>query len=314
MVFKFTIDKVLDKYVPPSFVPSLPQPFKRLFGGTKQTPKSDYWIWLDILIGSFCGIALIEGTFKSPNIFSDNHNAPLIIASYSATAILCFNAISVPLAQPRNIFFGHFFSSLIGVCISKLFSLSTHGQNNYWAAGALSVGISSVLMSILNCVHPPAGASALLPCVDEGIRKMSWWYLPTHLVSSVLIICVSLITNNVLREYPAYWWTSSSKPKQTSAVANTDQTDKQIKIKDSESVSSEKKKDYSFADIFLEVKRLNDEGKRETFRIVNFQNSLEISHRNILIPEGCQLTVQDLKVLELIYYRAFHDNSLDAVL
>ncbi|KAI5970723.1 hypothetical protein CANMA_000142 [Candida margitis] len=146
------------------------------------------------------------GIFIHHNVFTDHHHAPMILASYGATAILCFNASQVPLAQPRNIFFGHFISSVIGMSIQKLFSLSHGGRSNYWASGALSVAISSVVMAITNTIHPPAGASALLPSIDEQVRQMSWWFLPVQLVSSVLIITVALITGNIVRTYPVYWW------------------------------------------------------------------------------------------------------------
>ncbi|ODQ81443.1 hypothetical protein BABINDRAFT_159735 [Babjeviella inositovora NRRL Y-12698] len=224
MVFRFTIDKVVNQYIPDSVIPSFPPVIARFLGSHKPKPRSDLLVWLDILIGSFCGIALLEAVFMpghSP-IFTAEHHAPMIIASYGATAILSFNSIGAPLAQPRNILMGHFTASLIGTCISKLFGLSEAGRNNYWASGALSVGISSVAMSILNCVHPPAGASALLPSIDVGIREMSWWYLPVHLISSCLVICVALIVNNVLRAYPAYWWTPMKKEMGSNAVVEKD--------------------------------------------------------------------------------------------
>lgn len=205
MVYKFNIDTYTRKVLPRVNFDRFPLVIRFILGKHEVTPKSDYWIWLEVLISTFCGLALLEGVFKSHTVFL-GHHAPMIIASYGATAILCFNASQVPLAQPRNIFFGHFISSLIGVCISKLFGLSEGGRENYWASGALSVAVASVLMSLLNCVHPPAGASALLPSVDSQIRSMSWWYLPAQIISSILIICVSLITGNVFRRYPVYWF------------------------------------------------------------------------------------------------------------
>lgn len=207
MVFKFTIDNVLNKYIPRNRLSKLPRPIARLLGAHKDKPAADYFIWLEILIGTFAGVALLEGVFKSPNIFRDRHHAPMILASYGASAILCFNASQVPLAQPRNVLVGHFIASVIGLCIQKLFSLSKTGQDHYWASGALSVAVSSVAMSIGNCIHPPAGASALLPSIDEQVREMSWWFLPVQLVSSVLILSVACITGNVIRRYPVYWWT-----------------------------------------------------------------------------------------------------------
>lgn len=213
MVFKFDLDRYTRKQVPGPIAKKFHPLIARWFGN--HVPKRsleqipDYLLWLDIFIGSFCAMIVIESVFVNDNspIFA-KHHAPIIIASYGASAILVFNATPAPLSQPRNVFFGHFLSSLIGVCIQKLFSLSQGGVDHYWVGGALSVGISSVLMSIFNCVHPPAGASALLPLVDDQIREMSWWYLPVQVISSSLIITVGLITNNVLRRYPTHWWVS----------------------------------------------------------------------------------------------------------
>lgn len=205
MVFKFTIDHVLSKYMPNNQTHKLPRYIRRFLGNHNPKPRADYWIWLEIFIATFSGIALLEGVFKSHTVFSD-YNAPIIIASYGAAAILCYNASASPLAQPRNVFFGQFISSVIGVGVSKLFGLSKQGEDHYWASGALSVAISSVLMSICNCVHPPAGASALLPSMDSQIRSMGWWYLPAQIVSSLLMIAVALITGNIIREYPMFWW------------------------------------------------------------------------------------------------------------
>lgn len=205
MVFRFTIDSVLNQYLWPNQCYRF-GPFKRFFGVHSPKPVDDYWVWLEILVATFCGIALLEGVFKSHTVFSDHH-VPIIFASYGATAILCFNASLSPLAQPRNVLVGHFIGSLVGVCIQKLFLLSEVGQQHYWASGALSVAVLSVAMSILNCVHPPAGASALLPSIDEQIQEMGWWYLPAQLVSCALMIPVACITGNIIRVYPVFWWT-----------------------------------------------------------------------------------------------------------
>lgn len=205
-MFKFSLDQLLNPHIWPSQVYRFPKPIRRFLGGSQPKPIPDHLLWLDILIGTFCGIAVIEAVFKLQTVFTQHH-APLIIASYGASAILCFNASVSPLAQPRNVLMGQLISSIIGVGIEKLFSLSEAGKANYWAGGALSVAVSSVAMTILNCVHPPGGASALLPCASPEVREMGWWYIPAQLVSSVLMLSVACITDNVLRSYPVFWWT-----------------------------------------------------------------------------------------------------------
>ncbi|CAI5760346.1 unnamed protein product [Candida verbasci] len=207
MVFTFIIDDIINPYLPSlNLSKHLPRYIGRFLGYHKLRPRHDYYLWIDIFLSTFVGILLIEGIFRSSNVFTTYHHAPIILASYGATAILTFNVNTSPLAQPRNVFFGHFIASLIGVCIQKLFSLSETGINHYYISGALSVSVASVVLTILNCAHPPAGASALLPSIDEQIRQMSWWYLPVQIISSILMIVVACIMGNIIRVYPTYWW------------------------------------------------------------------------------------------------------------
>lgn len=125
-----------------------------------------------------------------------------------ASAVLCYGAIDVPLAQPRAVIFGHFLSALIGVCITKLFSLMPDQErfnSLRWLAASLSSAVAIVVMQITQTTHPPAGATALLPAIDDAIWELSWYYLPVVLLSSVIIVAVALLLNNVQRRYPTFW-------------------------------------------------------------------------------------------------------------
>jgi hypothetical protein len=63
-------------------------------------------------------------------------------------------------------------------------------------------------MTITKTIHPPAGGTALIAATQVDIRALGWYYVPVVLLSSVLMIAVGLITNNVQLRYPMYWWTS----------------------------------------------------------------------------------------------------------
>ncbi|CAF9937474.1 MAG: hypothetical protein ALECFALPRED_007262 [Alectoria fallacina] len=58
-----------------------------------------------------------------------DYGAPLLIASFGAAAILEFNAIESPLAQPRNTIIGHVLSAAVGVGIAKLLKLNADFKN-----------------------------------------------------------------------------------------------------------------------------------------------------------------------------------------
>jgi CBS-domain-containing membrane protein len=91
--------------------------------------------------------------------------------------VLVYGAIESPLAQPRALLGGHFIAALIGVCITKLFSL-LHNEQRFdelrWLAGSLSTATAIVVMQITETTHPPAGASALLAAVSPEITELGW--------------------------------------------------------------------------------------------------------------------------------------------
>lgn len=51
-----------------------------------------------------------------------------------------------------------------------------------------------------------AGATALLAALNTDIRHMGWYYLPVVLLTSTLALAVALLTNNIQRRYPVFWF------------------------------------------------------------------------------------------------------------
>ncbi|KAJ6474224.1 HPP family-domain-containing protein [Mycena sanguinolenta] len=171
--------------------------------------RPDYIVWLWSFIGAFCGLSILQAVFGHAHYFVER-NVPSIIASYAASAVLCYGAIEAPLAQPRALMGGHFISALLGVCITKLFGLLPTEQRLdqfRWLVGSLSAATAIVAMQITGTIHPPAGATAFLAAVDAEVYGIGWYYLPVVLLSSTLVLVSALLVNNIQRRYPAYWWT-----------------------------------------------------------------------------------------------------------
>lgn len=126
--------------------------------------------------------------------------------------MLIYGSIEVPLAQPRNVLGGHTLSAVLGVCISKLFlSIATFSSEKQyetvqWVAGATSMSLALGLMQLTGTVHPPGGATALIPCVQQDAIRLGWYYIPVIILSAVLMLVVALLINNIERSYPVYWW------------------------------------------------------------------------------------------------------------
>ncbi|KAI9658006.1 MAG: hypothetical protein M1821_002666 [Bathelium mastoideum] len=103
--------------------------------------------------------------------------------------------------------------------VTKLFSLmpsQSRFESLRWLSGSLSTAIAIVVMQITKTVHPPAGATALLPAINDQIWNLSWYYLPIVLLSSAIILVVALAIDNVQRRYPVFWFTPAvSLPPQT---------------------------------------------------------------------------------------------------
>ncbi|KAJ6474257.1 HPP family-domain-containing protein [Mycena sanguinolenta] len=170
--------------------------------------RPDHIVWLWSFIGAFCGISILQAVFGHVHYFVER-NVPSIVASYGASAVLCYGAIEAPLAQPRALIGGHFISAFLGVCITKLFGLLPTEQRLEqlrWLAGSISAATAIVAMQITGTTHPPAGATALLASVNAEVYGIGWYYLPVVLLSSTLVLVSALFVNNIQRRYPVFWW------------------------------------------------------------------------------------------------------------
>lgn len=148
-------------------------------------------------IGAFCGIAAI-GLVQSMQ-FGEQDNI-FLIGSFGASSVLVFGATNSPLAQPRNLIFGHLISAIIGVCVQKF----VPGQ--LWLCAGLSVSLSIVAMQITKTMHPPGGATALIATIgSEKIKGLGFGYIVSPVMTGVgILLIVALIVNNISkhRNYP----------------------------------------------------------------------------------------------------------------
>ncbi|RMZ76151.1 hypothetical protein DV738_g5082, partial [Chaetothyriales sp. CBS 135597] len=224
---KYDIDTYLDPITPQSFVHHFPQPISHFLGhraprsssSKRASPHHPFVIWTFSFLGAFCGVALIEAVFMHlPHL--DGHKVPLVIASFGAAAILEYNTIESPLAQPRNLILGQVLSAAEGVGIAKLFLLlpPARFKELEWLAGALAVGAASLIMGVTKTVHPPAGATALITVTTAEIRELGWWAVALALLGSLLMLATALILNNIARRFPMYWWTPTPLGRPTTIV------------------------------------------------------------------------------------------------
>lgn len=207
--WNFDLDTYLNRIVPPSPLHRLPAPVSRFLGYRKGEQKKDvgnilqaFWSF----VGAFLGLAVVVAIFNNSSLIQQHH-PPVIIASFGASAVLEYNVIRSPLGQPRNALLGHTFSALVGVAVTKLFLYHHDFERLKWIAGSIACGLASAIMLLTNTVHPPGGASAVLAAVLPEVTEMGWYFVALVMLGTVLMLLVSLVTNNIQRQFPTYWWT-----------------------------------------------------------------------------------------------------------
>jgi len=114
-------------------------------------------------------------------------------------AVLLFALPHAPLSQPWALFMGNLISAVIGVSAYMLI------PNIYLAAG-LAVGLAVGAMHLLNCIHPPGGATALVAVVGGPvIHDLGFMYVFSPIFINVLSIFILALTYNSFfawRRYP----------------------------------------------------------------------------------------------------------------
>ncbi|KAL4925413.1 HPP family protein [Aspergillus undulatus] len=201
------IDTFLNPLLPSPPYHLLPRPVSHFLGYRGDKPLKalgNLVIAFWALISVFGGVLLIcEVSLHIPKF--RELDAPIIVGSFGAAAVLEFCAIESPFAQPRNALFSQVLASIIGVAIAKLFALNPAAHAKPELAGSLACAITTVAMVLTNTVHPPAGATALLAATE--LQGVGWWLIPIMLLGVSLMLAVALLLNNIQRRFPVYWWT-----------------------------------------------------------------------------------------------------------
>lgn len=142
-------------------------------------------------IGGFLAICAV-------GFLSSSTNFLLVMGSFGASCVLIFGYPASPFSQPKNVIFGHFISTLIGlICL--------HFVGDFWWSMALALSLCIFFMILTSTVHPPAGSNPII----VFLLGSNWDYLffPT-LFGAIILVIVALIFNNIhtKRLYPVYWF------------------------------------------------------------------------------------------------------------
>ena len=117
-----------------------------------------------------------------------------LMFSFGATVFIVFVLYNLETAQPKNVFFGHLVSVLVGIIFNETIGFS------FYSLG-LSVGFAVTLMVYLKIMHPPAASNPLVVLFSD----VSFEYvLFPVVIGSLTIIVLSIFINKIIlkRKYP----------------------------------------------------------------------------------------------------------------
>lgn len=174
------------------------------FVGIDQSALSHVERWV-AAVGAFCGILVTAWISKH---YLSTAATWLMVGSMGASAVLLFAVPHGQLSQPWAATVGQVLSATVGVTCAKYIP-----DPSLAAASAVSLAI--LVMHYTRCIHPPAGATALIAVIGgPSIQTLGYRYvLDPVMINTVTIIVMALAFNNLFRwrRYPAFMQ-SHTKP------------------------------------------------------------------------------------------------------
>ena len=118
-----------------------------------------------------------------------------LLASFGSSMVLLYGYPDSPFAQPKNVFFGHLVTAIVGLLVLKFIPLPI------FITIPLAVGFGVGLMILLNVTHPPAGGNPII--VIMGSVSFDYLFTPVITGSIIILIFAIIINRYILKKsYP----------------------------------------------------------------------------------------------------------------
>jgi len=148
------------------------------------------------LLASFVSMLLIVWM---SSLITPGAVSMLIVASVGASAMLVFLLPNSPVSQPYPLLMGHVISAVVGVTCALL-------PLDLAFKASLCVFFCLLLMVLFDCVHPPGGATGLMPVIvgAEAVGAYTYPVFPVLINMLVLVVLgIAFHRYYLKKEYPS---------------------------------------------------------------------------------------------------------------
>ena len=119
-----------------------------------------------------------------------------LLASFGSSMVLLYGYPESPFAQPKNVFFGHLVTAIVGLIVLHFAPLPL------FITIPLAVGFGVGLMIFFNVTHPPAGGNPIIIII--GSVSFDYLLSPVIIGSIIIIISAIIINRFILKKsYPS---------------------------------------------------------------------------------------------------------------
>lgn len=148
-------------------------------------------LWQRLKVAMAAFVAIFAVTVTSQTLASPTTTI-ILLASMGASSVLLFGLPNSPLAKPWSFIGGHVISAGIGLLCSHLFT-------DLALMAAVTIGCVLFVMYVFECMHPPGGATALVPVIASTEQVLGYDFLLFPVLLNVMVmLLVSIVLNRFL--------------------------------------------------------------------------------------------------------------------